>query len=446
MSPMVKKIGGVFSALLIALSLILSACSTPTPGPAATLTPSPTQTQYHAFLPSATITPVPTPTFTPTVTSTIDPAHPWLPFPGPQTTSAAPIPPPFPALSLPDEVQSLVLMGTDTDAPFVGRTDAILLVLYHPRLGRASVISLPPDLMVYIPGFTMQRLNTAYALGGEHLLRQTILYNFGIRPDHWAVVHLDSFTTFIDSVLGGLDVNVVQGYPNPKFCGGIPTGVFHMTGAQVLCYVTFRLDTDEADRNRRQQEVFRAILLRMLRNGHLSRLPDMVNFFEHSVETDLTLGQLTADIPLALELGDPAHLALFHFSDDELKSWVLKSAISQTVFMPNRTAIGGLLANAAGFIQTPAPLSDIVLTEAYELTNVPTLTSTGITTPTSTRTITPLPTLTFTPSRTPTITLTPTITPTGPTATPSPTGPTPTGPTPTPSLTSTPSPSASPKS
>ena len=44
----------------------------------------------------------------------------------------------------------------------------------------ASVISIPPDLFVYIPGYTMQRINTAYPVGGISLVKDTLEYNLGI--------------------------------------------------------------------------------------------------------------------------------------------------------------------------------------------------------------------------------------------------------------------------
>ncbi len=40
------------------------------------------------------------------------------------------------------------------------------LILYNRRTSMASVISIPPDLFVYIPGYTMQRINNAYPVGG----------------------------------------------------------------------------------------------------------------------------------------------------------------------------------------------------------------------------------------------------------------------------------------
>lgn len=402
---------GVLS-LLLAL-VILAGCGSPQPSP----TPVHTATLTASLPPTATVTPSNTPT--PLPTATFDSLRPWGNYPTPRFTPITPIPPPLSGLQVDREVQALVLVGTDREAPFIGRTDAILLMLYHPRLGRASVVSLPPDLLVYIPGYTMQRLEVSYALGGGRLLAQTIEYNFGIRPVHWALVHLDEFKRFIDQTLGGLDVTVLQAYPDPKLCGGIPTGVFHMSGEQVLCYIRFRLGTDEADRNRRQQEVFRTILLRLLQNGNLARLPQIYSAYQKTVESNLTLPDLLGYIPFALKLGDPARINFYNLTRD-LPTWQMPNETGRTVFLAERARLQPVLQQAANFLLTPAPLAEVVRTMEYQLTNVPSPTASRTITPTlpptATRTITLTPTRTATrPSATPT--LTPTITPTGPTPT-----------------------------
>jgi LCP family protein required for cell wall assembly len=415
-----RKTGGAWW-LILWVGILLTGCLSPTltPTPEASSTPSPT--------PSLTATPTLTPTLTPTrtrtLTATYDSAQPWGNYAAPRQTAVAPIPPPLSGVNRPSEVQAIVLMGTDRNAPFVSRTDAIQIILYHPRLARASLISLPPDLMVYIPGYTMQRLQVAYAIGGWHGLADTIQYNFGIRPNHYVFVHVDEFVQFIDKYLKGLDVTIYHPYLDPKLCGGIPTGTFHMTGEQVLCYIRFRLGSDEADRNQRQQEIFRLILMRMVQSGNLTLLPDYYQAFRQTLETNLTLPELLEAVPLVLKLGTPNRMAYYYFGEDELSTWKIPEDLSPAVFLPVREAMLPVLQNAMGFVQTPSPLSEIIKTYESAMTIVPTATA----------------------SRTPTITPTYTLTPRSTTAQPTGTGtqftPTPSstagGPTPTPTQTLT---------
>ena len=424
--------------LVCLLAGACAGCSNPPPAP--TETPSPTASA--TLTATASLTPSPTSSRTLAPSAPCDRAAPWGSFPGPRQTAVTQVPPPFGSLPRPDEVRAIVLLGTDRNSPFVSRTDAIQLFLYHPRLARASLISLPPDMLVYIPGFTMQRLQTAYALGGWRVLADTLQYNFGIRPNHYVLVHLDEFTRFVDKNLGGLDVTVYAAYPDPKYCGGIPGGTFHMTGTQVLCYIRFREGSNEGDRNQRQQDIFRLILLRMVQNGNLTQLPELFKTFGKSIETDLTLADLLDAVPLTLRLGDARRIAYYYLGSDELSIWRIPEDLSPAVFLPVRPAILPILVDAMNFIQTPAPFGEIVKTYEAAMTRVPsaTITLTPSITPIRTNTLpfTLTPSIPLTPSITFTPSDTPSITPTGPTPTPSIT---PTGPTATPAPTSTPSPS-----
>jgi polyisoprenyl-teichoic acid--peptidoglycan teichoic acid transferase len=424
---MARRNAALILALFCLLAGTLAGCFTPQPTPEPSATPTPSAT--------LALTPTQPPTKTITPSPTFDPQRPWGRFAGPnQTPVVTQVPAPFEALFRPAEVRVLVLMGTDTNAPYAARTDAIQLILYHPRLARASLISLPPDLMVYIPGVTMQRLQIAYALGGWFGLAETIQYNFGIRPNAYVLVHLDEFVRFVDKHLGGLDVPVVKAYADPKLCGGIPAGTYHMSGDQLLCYIRFRVGSDEADRNRRQQEVFRLVLLRMVQSGNLANLPELFKAFHASIETNLELNDLLDAIPLVLKLGDPNRMNYYHFDTEELETWKLPEKLSPSVFLPKRSVMQPVLQNAMNFIQTPAPLSEVVKTYEAALTFVPSTTNTRPVTITPTRTNTlqasrtPTPTLLRTATRTLTPSQTFTPSPTGPTPTPTitPTGPTPT--------------------
>jgi LCP family protein required for cell wall assembly len=355
-------------------------------------------------------------------------------------------------------MQTLLLAGLDRDAPFVGRTDAVYLVFYHPRLARASLLALPPDLFVYIPGYTMQRLNTAYAVGGIEMLSTTIQYNFGVQPDSWAVVNAGSFSNLIND-LNGLEITFLK--PIPEICDGFSAGTFRLHGEQVLCIFRYRSGDDESSRSQRQQEILRLLFLRFVENGGLVRLPELYQKYRHTIDTNFTLVQATGAFPLLLRLGDPNRVAYYHAGADELEVWEITDRPITRVFLPRRPQLRELIQEAVNFIATPAPLSDIVLTLAAQLTVSPTPTRTPIYTLTRTATSTPFPT--FTPPRpsiTPTGTLTPTpdlsasptITGTLPTSTPTVTGTPPTAtftvtgtpPTVTPTLTPSPTPTRTP--
>lgn len=370
--------------LLVVTGLVLAACAPPTPQPTAvpTVTPSATARQ--------------SPTVTPTVMRTMRSIYPTAQF-----TPIRPTQVPLAGIRQPEEVRSVLLIGTDSLSPFPGRSDALMLAFYHPRLGRASFLSIPPDTFLTIPGYTMQRLNTAYAVGGFDMAADALEYNFGVRPDDYVLVHLDDFVYFVDDI-GGLEVTVVE--KMPSICSDIPAGRNLLNGDQVMCYLRYRDQTNELNRNLRQQEVMRLVLQRMIHGGTLARLPDLYRVYSQSVESSFELPDLVRFIPFMLRLGDASHVGYFQIREPALVTWQIPDGLKPKVFLLEQGPLQRQVQQAIDFVQVPEPNSELIITLEYELTISPTPTNT------STASATPTITETSTPTRTPTHTVTPTIT------------------------------------
>ena len=370
--------------------------------------PVPTGTLIKTLTATATVSPPPR-TSTPTLTPTSGTLSVWQNFAPPTMTPATAVPPPLSGLNLPDELQVAVLLGLDQDLPYVGRTMAISLLLYNPRLAKASLVTVPPDLYVYIPGYTMQRISVAFPVGGLDMLMQTIHYNFGVKPDHWVIAHPSDFSRLVDEV-GGLDVHILA--PLPDACGGISSGVVHMEGALALCFARYRQGSIDLDASLRQQLLLRLLFLRVVENGNLIRLPTLYNVLQSSVVTDLNLMNLTGYIPLALKLGDPQRVSYYQVGWDEIVPWQVPGNAQATILLPKMEGIRSLMQQAIDSAMAPAPLTDRVSTLVYELTVSPTVTLTPVPTSTPTATATMTHTVTMTATLTSTPTQTPTKTPT----------------------------------
>lgn len=384
---MKPSIGTQCIILTTLLGIFLAACGkTPALAPT-TVTPSAT--------PGATFTPL-------IITSGL--RTPRSEYPTAQFTPILTPAPPLEGVRFPEDVRAIVLLGVDTLSPYTGRTDAVAIFFYSHRLGRGSSLSIPPDLFINLPGYTTQRLNSAYAVGGISLVKDALEYNLGVRPDDYVVVSLESLVYLIDD-LGGLEVLVTDAMP--PICADVQPGRRLLNGDQVMCYLRYRDGTDELDRSQREQEIFRLLLQRMISGGNLVRLPDLYSSYHGSVQSNLSLTELTELIPFALRLGDASHLGLFQVSGDALKVWQIPDGLKPSVFLLNSAAVLGQVQSAIDFVLTPEPNTERILTLEYELTVSPTPTLTR--TPTRTPTITPtsLPSSTIQPSETPTPTLTP---------------------------------------
>ena len=90
-------------------------------------------------------------------------------------------PTPVPTIELaelPERQLNILLLGSDSRNDGSYRTDVILLLSLNPEHQAVSVVSFPRDLYVTIPGWQMNRINTAHMVGGFELLAETFQANF----------------------------------------------------------------------------------------------------------------------------------------------------------------------------------------------------------------------------------------------------------------------------
>jgi len=199
--------------------------------------------------------------------------------------------------------------GSDAAAPdFVfgqQRSDVIMVATVAQDGQSASVVSIPRDSWVNIPGHGMNKINAAYSFGGPALLIQTVEQLTRVRMDHFAVIDFAGFAQMTDAV-GGIDVNV--GVTSQRDGVVVPAGPQHLNGAQALVYVRERyaLAAGDLDRVRRQQAALRAFVRQALSSGTLSsptRAYDLVNTVTQHVGVDDTLSN-TGLAQLAFGLRD----------------------------------------------------------------------------------------------------------------------------------------------
>jgi LCP family protein required for cell wall assembly len=375
----------------IAVLLLLTSCQSATQTPERTLLGA--DEIQHSRTPTATLTPTP---------------RLWYTFAPSSLPAVTAVPSPAPRMDIPDDVQVWLFLGSDQPAPYPGRTQAVHLAFVNTRLSKASVISIPSSLFVYIPGYTMQRLNTAYALGGMSLVRETLAYNFGVDADRFIVADPQSFNWLVDD-LGGLEVSVIL--PIRDGCNGLAAGLHSMNGEKTLCYVSYLSAEDEVDRTRRQQQILQLLFTKLVQNGRLVQLPVLYASYQAHLDTNFSLAELLLHVPLFLRLGDPARLTYYLLGWNELEKWQLPDATQTTVLLPKPEAVAAVFAQALADVLQPSPLSEIVLTYEVQLTQAAAATQTGLPqTPFATRTATTMLTPTRTSTPQPGITSTPTRT------------------------------------
>jgi LCP family protein required for cell wall assembly len=159
------------------------------------------------------------------------------------------------------EQQQALATGGDTGN---GRTDTMLLV-HVPSLGSrtpTTMVSIPRDSYVPIPGYGRDKINAAFALGGAQLLAQTVEQATGLRLDHYAEVGFSGFAVLVDA-LGGVTVCPTAPISDPLAGIDLPAGCQKLDGRNALGFVRSR-DTPRADLDRmvNQRQFMSAVLHR----------------------------------------------------------------------------------------------------------------------------------------------------------------------------------------
>jgi len=255
---------------------------------------------------------------------------------------------------------NIVVLGSDQREDWTEwHTDVVQIVSIQRESKTVSVISIPRDLYVYIPGFWMSRINFAdfygdayeHEGGGPALLRDTLLYNLGIRIDYYARTDFDGLIGIVDTV-GGVDIPVhcrlSDHWPYPDENGNYPIltmepGMHHMDGETALWYARSRLTTSVFSRERRQQQVLQALWRKGRDVGILTRVPELWKQSQDVVKTDLTLPELVDLARIALTL-DEQNVRFYNIATGAVIPWT--TPYGGAVFLPVWENVQPILAEA----------------------------------------------------------------------------------------------------
>ncbi len=214
----------------------------------------------------------------------------------------------------------MVVLGVGVDTEdnnyTYGLGDAIRIARLDFVTPRVTVLSLPRDLWVEIPGIsdhygiTHGKLNQSYLYGspgmgyydspgfGPGLMARTLDLNFGLRVDHYGAVNMLTFSRIVDAV-GGIEIYLpedVDGRPTNETTedmGYFDSGQQHFTGDEALRFSRIRKRYNDFTRMDHQSMVLCALKEKLLAPTILPSIPKIIGAFQDSVITDLSLEQLS---------------------------------------------------------------------------------------------------------------------------------------------------------
>jgi LCP family protein required for cell wall assembly len=185
-----------------------------------------------------------------------------------------------------------LIVGSDSrDSSVVdgSRTDTIMLMV-DPLWGPPTIVSIPRDSWVDIPGRGRGKINSSFALGGPQLLAQTVEQNTGLRVDHYMEIGFLGVVQLTDAV-GGVELCIDFDVDDPLSGLVMDAGCSVLEGQQALAFVRMRYADPKGDLGRieRQQQYISALMQEIVQPS------TVLNPFTMKEIADAAGGALTVD-------------------------------------------------------------------------------------------------------------------------------------------------------
>jgi LCP family protein required for cell wall assembly len=158
-------------------------------------------------------------------------------------------------------------VGHDVSA----NSDTMMLVHVSADHNSVTVVSLPRDSWVNIPGHGMNKINAAYGLGGPKLMVQAVEQATGVTIDNYIEVNFLGFVRVIDA-LGGVDICLPQPVSDPDSGLFLTAGTHHVDGITALKYARDRhsFASEDLARIDNQQRILASLLSQAISGGTLA--------------------------------------------------------------------------------------------------------------------------------------------------------------------------------
>lgn len=201
--------------------------------------------------------------------------------------------------------QTILVLGSDRRYVDIAqknpaRSDTMILVRLDPSKGATSVLSIPRDLKVDIPGYGTDRINAAYSLGGPVLAVRTVQALLGVDEPfdvhHVVNVNFGGFQRAVNR-LGCVYADIDRDYfndNNPPNGGGgnyatidIDAGYQRLCGQDALDYVRYRHFDSDLVRAARQQDFLRQAKEQIGVSRLFGDRDELLKIFARYTQTDI---------------------------------------------------------------------------------------------------------------------------------------------------------------
>ncbi|MGW4064595.1 LCP family protein [Amycolatopsis sp. NPDC004747] len=152
------------------------------------------------------------------------------------------------------------------------RTDTIMIAHLPDNSTKPTLLSLPRDSQVSIPGHGKNKINAAFSLGGPKLLAQTVEGATGLHIDHYAEIGFGGFAKIVDAI-GGVDMCIDKDMDDTMTGINIKAGCQSLDGRSALGFVRMRHSSatprSDLDRVANQRKFIGALVSQIASPGTL---------------------------------------------------------------------------------------------------------------------------------------------------------------------------------
>ncbi|GAB2967573.1 LCP family protein [Amycolatopsis acidiphila] len=170
------------------------------------------------------------------------------------------------------EQEQQLATGDSAAAGGGSRTDTIMVAHLPDNSTKPTLLSLPRDSQVSIPGHGKGKINSAFSIGGPQLLVKTVEQATGLRMDHYAEIGFGGFANVVDAI-GGVDMCVPTQMHDDFTNITIPAGCQTLDGAHALGFVRMRhseaTPRSDLDRVENQRKFIGALVSQIATAGTL---------------------------------------------------------------------------------------------------------------------------------------------------------------------------------
>src|SRR5665648_65701 len=187
---------------------------------------------------------------------------------------------------------NILIVGCD-EVENNGRADTILFLSISPKTKDVLILSIPRDTRVEIPERGMDKINHAYAFGGEKLIAETVSLFLDVPIDFYAIADFNGFVNIIDK-LGGVEIDVEKEMHYVDKAGGLDINLYPgkqiLDGEKSLQYIRFRHDNlGDLGRIKRQQKLSLAVIEKMMNFDFIIKIPQISEEMEGYIETNINV-------------------------------------------------------------------------------------------------------------------------------------------------------------